>query len=95
VIKRVIALEGDVVRTKKPYFQPEVRVPQGHVWVEGDGEKTHDSNTYGPISMGLITGRPFFILRPLKQFGRIWPEPDAGRLVGVGDSTTHGNSDFD
>lgn len=53
-IKRVVALEGDEVVTKKPYpFMTEV-VPQGHVWVEGEHPESErwsmDSNCYGPVS---------------------------------------------
>ncbi|KAH7248848.1 mitochondrial carrier domain-containing protein [Fusarium redolens] len=33
-VKRVVALENDVIKTKAPHPLPTVRVPQGHVWVE-------------------------------------------------------------
>uniref|UniRef100_A0A0D9RFI8 Mitochondrial inner membrane protease subunit 2 n=1 Tax=Chlorocebus sabaeus TaxID=60711 RepID=A0A0D9RFI8_CHLSB len=50
IIKRVIALEGDIVRTigqKNRY----VRVPRGHIWVEGDHHgHSFDSNSFGPVS---------------------------------------------
>ncbi|KAF4450906.1 hypothetical protein F53441_6045 [Fusarium austroafricanum] len=51
-VKRVVALENDVVKTKAPHPLPTVRVPQGYVWVEGDGPpgSSLDSNTYGPDS---------------------------------------------
>lgn len=35
IIKRVVALQGDVVSTIG-YKKPFVRVPEGHCWVEGD-----------------------------------------------------------
>lgn len=35
LIKRVVAVEGDTVRTLPPYPVKEVVVPKGHVWVEG------------------------------------------------------------
>ncbi|KAM7185418.1 Mitochondrial carrier domain containing protein [Rhypophila sp. PSN 637] len=54
--KRIIGLEGDVIRTRPPYKYPEIIVPEGHVWVEGDGDNSQDSNTYGPISARLVTG---------------------------------------
>ncbi|RDA95117.1 hypothetical protein CP533_2144 [Ophiocordyceps camponoti-saundersi (nom. inval.)] len=59
LVKRVVALPGDVVQTKPPYQFPLQRVPQGHVWVEGDGPPgtSRDSNTFGPVSMRLLTGR--------------------------------------
>lgn len=55
VIKRVVGLEGDVVRlrgTSEP-----VHVPPGHVWVEGDdGLHSRDSNLYGPVSGNVEMG---------------------------------------
>lgn len=80
-MKRIIGLEGDTVRTKKPYPFAEEKVPQGHIWVEGDGEKTLDSNTYGPISRSLIIGKAVYMLLPFRKFGQIQPMPIEGRLV--------------
>jgi inner membrane protease subunit 2 len=80
-VKRIIGLEGDIVRTKKPYPFAEEKVPQGHIWVEGDGEKTLDSNTYGPISKSLLVGKAVYMLLPLRKFGPIEPAPVGGRLV--------------
>ncbi|XP_051474002.1 mitochondrial inner membrane protease subunit 2 isoform X1 [Apus apus] len=49
IIKRVIALEGDIIKTigyKKKY----VKVPRGHIWVEGDHHgHSFDSNAFGPL----------------------------------------------
>ncbi|KAI0939734.1 hypothetical protein AcW1_004664 [Taiwanofungus camphoratus] len=54
VVKRIIALEGDTVRTLPPYPDAEIRVPPGHVWVEGDEAfRTEDSNTFGPVCLEL------------------------------------------
>ena len=36
LVKRVVALEGDVVRTRPPCTEPEVRIPMGHVWIESE-----------------------------------------------------------
>ncbi|PHH92279.1 hypothetical protein CDD83_8093 [Cordyceps sp. RAO-2017] len=73
VVKRVVALEGDVVQTKAPYPIPTVRIPQGHVWVEGDGppRSSLDSNTYGPVSKRLLTGRVTHFVYPLRKFGPV------------------------
>lgn len=51
IIKRVVAVANEVVQTLPPYSLPMVRVPEGHIWVEGD-EYFHskDSNTFGPVS---------------------------------------------
>ena len=54
-IKRVVALAGDTVETKKPYPFSEEIVPGGHVWVEGEHPESDrwssDSNHYGPVSI--------------------------------------------
>ncbi|RCI10353.1 hypothetical protein L249_4378 [Ophiocordyceps polyrhachis-furcata BCC 54312] len=73
LVKRVVALPGDVVQTKPPYQFPLQRVPQGHVWVEGDGAPgtSRDSNTFGPVSMRLLTGRVTHIVYPFQKFGRL------------------------
>ncbi|KAI0021047.1 mitochondrial inner membrane protease subunit-like protein [Xylariomycetidae sp. FL0641] len=72
-VKRVIGLPGDVVRTRDPYPVPTVRIPPGHVWVEGDGgpRESRDSNTYGPVSTGLIIGKVTHILWPWHRAGKV------------------------
>ena len=53
IVKRIVALEGDVVATRAPYPFTSETVPLGHVWVEGEhpeGRMSLDSNTYGPVS---------------------------------------------
>ncbi|XP_061630948.1 mitochondrial inner membrane protease subunit 2 isoform X1 [Phyllopteryx taeniolatus] len=53
IIKRVIALEGDFIRTLS-YKKRHVRVPDGHVWIEGDHHgHSLDSNTFGPVRRGV------------------------------------------
>jgi inner membrane protease subunit 2 len=75
IIKRVIALEGDIVQTRPPCAEPYVTVPAGHMWVEGDGDETLDSNTYGPVSVRLVTGHITHILWPLRKAGWVrWRE---------------------
>ncbi|XP_072856606.2 mitochondrial inner membrane protease subunit 2 isoform X2 [Pogona vitticeps] len=58
IIKRVIALEGDIIKTisyKKKY----VKIPHGHVWVEGDHHgHSFDSNAFGP-AICRLTGDIF------------------------------------
>jgi inner membrane protease subunit 2 len=50
VTKRIVALQGDVVRTLPPWKDRMVRVPPGHAWVEGDEpNRSRDSNTFGPV----------------------------------------------
>ncbi|KAJ7638697.1 peptidase S24/S26A/S26B/S26C, partial [Roridomyces roridus] len=69
LVKRIVGVEGDVVRTRAPYPQPEVRVPQGHIWVEGDAFHTRDSNMFGPVPLGLVDSKLAFIIWPYWRFG--------------------------
>lgn len=80
-VKRVIGVEGDVIRTRPPYPFAYIRVPPGHIWVEGDvGDQrwSIDSNTYGPISERLIVGRITHVLLPFNKAGRVkwWEHRD-------------------
>lgn len=71
-IKRIIALEGDVVYTRAPCPHPAVQIPISHVWVEGDNrDKSLDSNSYGPIPISLIQGKITHVLLPWKSSGPI------------------------
>uniref|UniRef100_A0A8D2MGK7 Mitochondrial inner membrane protease subunit 2 n=1 Tax=Zonotrichia albicollis TaxID=44394 RepID=A0A8D2MGK7_ZONAL len=73
IIKRVIALEGDIIKTigyKKKY----VKVPHGHIWVEGDHHgHSFDSNAFGPVSLGLLHGRATHILWPPQRWQKLQP----------------------
>jgi len=74
IVKRIIAMEGDEVRTRKPYPFPTEIVPQGHVWVEGEHPEERmslDSNTYGPVSRSLIAGKVQGVVWPLAKAGPI------------------------
>jgi inner membrane protease subunit 2 len=58
-------------------------VPWNHVWLEGDAEdprKTLDSNTYGPVSLSLVTGRVFAVLGPRMRWLKAsdWEEGSGG-----------------
>ncbi|KAG0072153.1 hypothetical protein BGZ89_007891 [Linnemannia elongata] len=81
VIKRIVALEGDVVQTRSPYPDAHVRVPRGHCWVEGD-EMFHsrDSNHYGPVPLGLVKSKVQYVLYPLNRFGKIPDKPRGNRV---------------
>lgn len=66
-IKRVIGLPGDRIITRAPCMKPSQIVPFNHVWLEGDADdprKSLDSNTYGPVSISLITGRVLAVAWP-------------------------------
>ena len=90
-VKRVIALEGDIVTTKPPYPLSQENVPLGHVWVEGDqvdGNKTMDSNWVGPVSNSLIVGTVEGVVWPWKKAGKIrWENWKGSDRVLVGKGT--------
>lgn len=70
IIKRVTGLEGDIMRStrdieKKRYF----KVPEGHCWIEGDHTGfSLDSNTFGPIPVGLIVAKAKCIVWPPERW---------------------------
>lgn len=73
-VKRIVGLEGDLVWSRHASHYDAIRVPKGHIWVEGDAgndKESLDSNTYGPISVRLVTGRLTHILYPWNKFGKI------------------------
>ncbi|XP_025106253.1 mitochondrial inner membrane protease subunit 2-like isoform X2 [Pomacea canaliculata] len=80
-IKRIVALEGDTIKTLS-YKHKLVLVPSGHCWVEGDHHgRSVDSNFFGPISMGMITGKARYIVWPPHRWGRLEvQEPDSDRV---------------
>ncbi|XP_075065131.1 mitochondrial inner membrane protease subunit 2 isoform X4 [Mixophyes fleayi] len=73
IIKRVIGLEGDIVKTigyKKQY----VKIPSGHMWVEGDHRgRSFDSNAFGPVSLGLLHAHATHILWPPNRWQKLEP----------------------
>jgi len=70
LVKRIVALAGDIVTTLPPYPDKEVTIPPGHVWVEGDESfHTEDSNLFGPVPLALIDSKLTYILWPLDRSG--------------------------
>ncbi|KIL70170.1 hypothetical protein M378DRAFT_607283 [Amanita muscaria Koide BX008] len=70
LIKRIVALEGDIVETRPPCAEPEVEVPPGYIWIEGDESfRTNDSNLFGPVPLGLVESRLVFLVWPLDRIG--------------------------
>eukprot|EP01128_Nolandella_sp_AFSM9_P002896 TRINITY_DN1331_c0_g1_i3.p1 TRINITY_DN1331_c0_g1~~TRINITY_DN1331_c0_g1_i3.p1 ORF type:complete len:303 (-),score=50.26 TRINITY_DN1331_c0_g1_i3:127-1035(-) len=63
IVKRVIGLEGDFVYNR--ISREIVKVPPGHVWLEGDNERSsHDSNHYGPVPINLVIGQVTRVIVP-------------------------------
>ncbi len=73
VIKRIVALEGDVIENSRYSPRVDIVVPEGGCWVEGDNRTNSvDSNScYGPVSTGLIVGKATHIIWPPERWGRI------------------------
>ena len=56
ICKRVVGVAGDVLLLRDRGAV--VRVPAGHVWLEGDNPlDSHDSRAYGAIPAALVQGR--------------------------------------
>jgi len=70
LVKRLLALPGDTVKTLPPFPRTEIIVPDGHCWIEGDRSMdSEDSNTIGPIPLALVEARMVTVLLP---FSRAW-----------------------
>jgi inner membrane protease subunit 1 len=72
VCKRVIGLEGDIINTRTEHgtISNQLRIPKGHVWVEGDNTgESIDSRTYGPMPKGMVDGK--VVLRVFPSIGRL------------------------
>ena len=74
VLKRVLALGGDYVRRAHGHGEP-ILVPKGHCWLEGDNAAaSHDSNSFGPVPVGLVQAR---------VLAKVWPPDAAGAIARV------------
>ncbi|KAF9006495.1 peptidase S24/S26A/S26B/S26C [Cyathus striatus] len=74
LVKRILAVEGDIVKTLPPYPDVEVKVPLGHVWVEGDDHfNSDDSNQFGPVPSGLLESKLVYLIWPLDRVGQLRP----------------------
>ncbi|KAL6739351.1 hypothetical protein Aduo_012820 [Ancylostoma duodenale] len=76
-IKRVTAVEGDIVSCSMTHFRPKHRnelllVPKGCCWMESDNPvNANDSNIYGPVSRGLMKNRATHVIWPPSRWQRL------------------------
>ena len=84
LIKRVIGLEGDVVKTKiglTRVLEEKVRIPKGYVWIEGDHPSlSKDSNMFGPVPLGLLFAKATHIIWPVQRWAKVESEYPKRRL---------------
>lgn len=86
LIKRVLGVAGDYVKSLS-YRKKIVHIPKGHCWVEGDNHShSHDSNSFGPVSLGLIQGKATHVVWPPKRWQRLENFVPDDRLVAGEDS---------
>jgi len=80
VIKRIVAMEGDLVLPHNHADQYDmVHIPTGHCWVEGDNwTNSVDSNKYGPVALGLVFGVATHILWPPYRWQTLGPDLPPG-----------------
>lgn len=70
-IKRIIAVEGEFINTPR-FKQGHILIPRGHCWLEGDNSKSSlDSNSFGPISLGLIKGKATHVIWPPSRWCKL------------------------
>ncbi|KAI9513200.1 peptidase S24/S26A/S26B/S26C [Russula earlei] len=70
LVKRLIALPGDKVKTLPPHPETEVTIPAGHGWLEGDAPfNSEDSNHFGPVPLALIDSKLTWVFWPVDRAG--------------------------
>ncbi|XP_015897191.2 uncharacterized protein LOC107430837 [Ziziphus jujuba] len=81
-IKRVIALPGDWIGIR--HTSDVLRIPDGHCWVEGDNPSSSmDSNSFGPIPLGLVKGRVTHIVWPPQRIGAVEKRIPTDRISSI------------
>eukprot|EP00775_Hariotina_reticulata_P006100 gene6100-6338_t len=87
IIKRLLAVEGDVLVENPGIKTSAVDIPQGRCWIEGDNvAMSGDSKSaFGPVSLGLLEGRVTHIVWPPSRIGRVAVQPQPGRVLSTAD----------
>ena len=74
ITKRVIGLPNETVKFWHYGQQQdvEVKVPEGHLWLEGDNkEYSKDSRNFGPVPLALVDGICRYRIWPLDKFEKL------------------------
>lgn len=69
--KRIKGLQLNSIIPRYPETRSKILIPLNHIWVEGDNIHSIDSNTYGPLSNGMVVAKAVWIIWPLNRFGPI------------------------
>ncbi|KAG5037794.1 hypothetical protein AAZX31_07G139500 [Glycine max] len=73
-VKRIAALPGEWFGTHQK--NDVIQIPLGHCWVEGDNTASSlDSNSFGPIPLGIIRGRVTHVVWPPQRIGAVKNTP--------------------
>ena len=91
VVKRLLAMEGDVVTLDDPGDGGEsyTRMPSGQGWMEGDGrEWSIDSRNHGPVPLGLIQSVVIAVIWPWWRMKLVDRIPPSKEKVRVNDPST-------
>ena len=87
LVRRVVALEGDVMEgTGSADSEAEdFVIPAGHVWVVADNEDeppadVPDSRTFGPLPLSLVAGRVVYAVRSATDHGVVHNSDAAARV---------------
>ncbi|KAF7845376.1 mitochondrial inner membrane protease subunit 2 [Senna tora] len=69
-IKRIVALPEEWFGAHRNYDV--LKIPEGHCWVQGDNAASSmDSNSFGPIPLGLVRGRVTHVVWPPQRIGAV------------------------
>lgn len=84
MIKRIIGLAGDTVRSQSRYPGDRlVLIPPGHCWIEGDHSSCSlDSNVHGPVPIGLVAAKAVAVIWPIRRAKVLKAEYPQDRVIG-------------
>ena len=95
MIKRIIGLSGDTVRSQSRFPGDRfVLIPPGHCWIEGDHASCSlDSNVHGPVPIGLIAAKAIAVIWPVRRWKVLQPAYPQDRVIGKLSSIVYDDED--